>query len=130
MKCDICGKEILYKKDLVAGPLNRAQSISIGAIMGRNIQKFHKSCLKNLPAKEKLYSRKILPMTGGYGKAIIILPIILFAIVFVIVFLTKLLTSGNLAVVAVFLIVLIIGFEIPLIRLRQKIKTEYEDKLQ
>ena len=129
MKCDICGKEILYKKDLVAGPLNRAQSISASAIIGRNIQKFHKTCLKNLPAKEKLYSRKILPMTGGYGKAIIILPIILFAIVFTILFISKLLT-GNSAVIAVFLIVLIIGFEIPLIRLRQKIKKEYEDKLQ
>ena len=128
MKCDICGKEIIYKKDLIAGPLNPTPGVYIGALMGKNIKTYHKLCLKTLSFKGKLHLKKILPMSGAYGTAVVITPIVLFFIAFMIILLSK--SSNKLWGIVIFLIVIIIGFEIPLIRLRLKIKKEYEDKLR
>ena len=133
MKCEACGKDILYKKDLYAGPRNPKygrSGISISALLGKDIKTYHKDCYKKLPTLQKMGSKTILAMNGWYGNAVIITPIILFAIVFLIFLFTRIISLDNLWIVAVSLIILLIGFEIPLIRLRSKIKSEYEDKLQ
>ena len=131
MKCDICGKEILFKKDLIAGPVRRYRNyISISELMGRNIKAYHKSCYKPISFKEQInpsFREKKRPsiwkMSGGYGNFMLIAPA-LFVILFFSYFRIFPFNVG------IYFLVFSLILEIPLIRLRLKIKKEYEDKLQ
>jgi len=129
MKCDICNKPILYKKDLFAGPLNRSANFYIGALLGRNIRTYHEDCYKKLPPYQKM-AKNILPMSGIWGKIYVFILPILFVITLLIAFISGIVLSVKAFIIFPALLVVLLFFEVLLIKLQQKIKREYSNKLK